>query len=40
MIANFDIKDIDSLMNLWLETSISAHHFISSDYWEAHVDKV
>ena len=32
--------DIDAVMQIWLNTNIQAHHFISSDYWRANYDMV
>ena len=34
MIRKFEMQDLDGIMQLWLETNISAHSFIASDYWE------
>ena len=25
--------DVDAVMQIWLDTNIQAHNFISSDYW-------
>lgn len=33
MIRDFSIKDIDVVMQLWLDTNIQAHSFIESSYW-------
>jgi len=33
MIRDFSIKDIDAVMQLWLDTNIQAHYFIESSYW-------
>src|SRR5574344_1855041 len=33
MIREFDIKNIDKLMSLWLESTSLAHPFIEKDYW-------
>ncbi|WP_369282096.1 GNAT family N-acetyltransferase [Oscillibacter sp. GMB15532] len=34
MIREFEIKDLEEVMNLWLNTNIQAHDFIPADYWE------
>lgn len=33
-------KDIAEVMEIWLKTNISAHHFISEDYWKANFETV
>lgn len=33
MIRKFKENDIDSLMEIWLNTNIQAHYFIDSNYW-------
>ncbi|WP_088369390.1 GNAT family N-acetyltransferase [endosymbiont 'TC1' of Trimyema compressum] len=33
-------KDLDLLMNIWLDTNIKAHCFISKDYWLSQFDNV
>lgn len=33
MIRDFRKTDIDSVMQLWLDTNIQAHNFINSNYW-------
>jgi len=40
MIRAFEKHDIDSVMKLWLDTNISAHSFIKSDYWQNNFDIV
>ena len=32
--------DIDSVMQIWLNTNIQAHSFISQDYWKSNFDLV
>ena len=34
MIRKFQEKDIDEVMNLWLNTNIQAHNFIDDYYWK------
>jgi putative acetyltransferase len=33
MIRDFEKQDLDKVMELWLETNISAHSFIEKKYW-------
>lgn len=33
MIRKFEIEDLNSLMEIWLNTNIQAHDFISKSYW-------
>lgn len=33
MIRKFESRDLEGVMELWLETNISAHSFIPSNYW-------
>lgn len=33
MIRKLEIRDIDKIMEIWLETSIIAHDFIKKQYW-------
>ena len=37
MIRRFTECDANSVMQIWLETNIRAHDFISPDYWRANV---
>jgi len=32
--------DIDAVMQIWLNTNIQTHSFISSDYWQSNFDTV
>ncbi|MDU6264370.1 MAG: N-acetyltransferase [Anaerocolumna aminovalerica] len=34
MIREFMLKDLDSIMELWLETNKQAHDFIDNSYWD------
>ena len=34
MIRDFKKQDLDRVMELWLNTNISAHGFIKSEYWK------
>ncbi|MDD3279772.1 MAG: GNAT family N-acetyltransferase [Lachnospiraceae bacterium] len=40
MIRDFKKEDIDRVMELWLDTNISAHSFIQSEYWKSNYDTV
>ena len=35
MIREFKIKDLERVMESWLESNIDAHSFIDKKYWEA-----
>ncbi len=34
MIRNFNEKDIDKIMQIWIDTNIRAHKFIKESYWK------
>ena len=40
MIRQYNEGDIDTIIQIWLDTNIQAHYFISSDYWRANYDMV
>lgn len=40
MIRPFETKDLDAIMEIWLNTNISTHHFIDSHYWKDNYDLV
>lgn len=40
MIREFKSQGIEIIMKLWLETNVSAHSFIKSDYWKNNYDVV
>lgn len=40
MIRDFKSQDIDEIMQIWLETNISAHSFINPDYWKSNFKMV
>lgn len=40
MIREFRNQDLDSIMELWLNTNISAHNFIKKEYWQSNFDEV
>ena len=35
MIREFKQSDIDQIIEIWLESSIKAHNFIESEFWES-----
>lgn len=35
MVRKFKIDKLETVMKIWLEANISAHDFISQDYWQA-----
>ena len=38
MIRKFELSDIEPVISIWLECNIHAHSFISTSYWESHID--
>jgi ribosomal protein S18 acetylase RimI-like enzyme len=40
MIKRFENKDLERIMEIWLNTNIQAHSFIDKDYWENNFDFV
>ncbi|WP_143316463.1 N-acetyltransferase [Clostridium sp. HBUAS56017] len=40
MIREFRTKDIDRIMQLWIDTNILAHNFIDSKYWQDNFEAV
>lgn len=40
MVRDFQTKDLNRIMELWLETNIQAHDFIKKGYWQDHFDEV
>ena len=40
MIRKYVDGDIDAVMQIWLNTNIQAHSFISPDYWQSNFDTV
>ena len=40
MVRQYIDGDIDAVMQIWLDTNIQAHYFISSDYWHTNCDMV
>lgn len=40
MIRNLGHKDINKIMDIWLNSTIKAHSFIPKEYWEKNYDDV
>lgn len=40
MIRMFDARDLDQVMELWLNGNIEAHDFIPRNYWESNAPMV
>lgn len=40
MIRQYNERDVDEVMQIWLDTNIQAHYFIPSDYWRTNCDMV
>lgn len=40
MIRSLKNSDLESVMQIWLDTNIKAHNFISKDYWTDNFDLV
>lgn len=40
MIRKFQINELDTIMEIWLNTNIKAHDFINTSYWQRNYDLV
>lgn len=40
MIKDFDLSNLNEVMDIWLETNIDTHNFIIKDYWIQNFDMV
>lgn len=40
MIRKLEEADISSVANIWLETNVKTHHFISPQFWKNHFETV
>ena len=40
MIRNYQSSDIEHLIQIWLEASIKAHHFIPREFWQSQVESM
>lgn len=40
MIRKLDNKDVNRIMEIWLESTIKAHNFIEKEYWQSNYNTV
>ncbi|PSU35220.1 GNAT family N-acetyltransferase [Photobacterium lutimaris] len=40
MIRKYREKDIESVLHVWLKTSIKAHNFIPAEFWESELESM
>lgn len=40
MIRKYVEEDMESLLSIWLTTSIKAHDFVSAEFWQSQVDNM
>ena len=40
MIRLFEFRDLDKIMEIWLQGNLEAHSFISEEYWKKNFDSV
>ena len=40
MIRNYQSSDIEQVIQIWLEASIKAHHFIPEEFWQSQIDNM
>ena len=40
MIRHYQKNDLNTLMQIWLNTNLQAHNFIQKEYWISHYDMV
>ena len=40
MIRKFESRDLDAVMQIWLEGNLDTHPFILASFWEAHFEMV
>ena len=40
MIRKLDNKDVNRIMEIWLESTIKAHSFIEKEYWQSNYNTV
>jgi len=39
MIRKLESRDIERVLEIWLEASVKAHDFIDKSYWESQIEK-
>ncbi|PHM67615.1 GCN5 family acetyltransferase [Xenorhabdus stockiae] len=40
MIRKFLSEDMDTVLAIWLEASIKAHHFVAADFWQSQIENM
>lgn len=40
MVRLFEFRDLDAIMEIWLEGNLSAHPFVDAAYWKGNYDSV
>lgn len=40
MIRLFEFRDLDKIMDIWLQGNLDAHSFIDAEYWKKNFDSV
>ena len=40
MIRKFESRELDAVMQIWLQANLDAHAFIPASFWEAHFEMV
>ncbi|WP_340608470.1 N-acetyltransferase [Xenorhabdus bharatensis] len=40
MIRKFLSEDMDTVLIIWLEASIKAHHFVAADFWQSQIENM
>ncbi|MBP3887347.1 MAG: N-acetyltransferase [Cellulosilyticum sp.] len=40
MVRNYNINDLEQVMQIWLQANIEAHDFITKTYWEGNYEMV
>ena len=40
MVRLFEFRDLDKIMDIWLQGNLEAHSFISAEYWKKNFDSV
>ncbi len=40
MIRKYNENDMDSVLEIWLKASVTAHDFISAEFWESQVENM
>lgn len=40
MIRGFQNSDMETVLDIWLQASIKAHHFVHADYWKSQLNNM